>query len=89
MNITFTDKVAARLGRGVKRSILFVKAGDTYETPDEGEFTHGEEEQLKMWLSEGWAVETGKKTTIRKGAKGTGPVSKSEVKAPPGTPEEV
>ena len=82
MNITFTDKCPDRLGRGPKNGTLFTKPGDTYDVPEN--FAYGEEDQLKFWLSEGWAVETDSKPkrTIRKGAKGTGPVTKSEVDAP-------
>lgn len=85
MHIKFTDDCPSRLSRGPSKGVLFTKPGQTYEVPE----ILGKQEEacLAHWLDAGWAKEA-KKKKIRKGAEGTGPVAKSEVDAPEGTPEE-
>ncbi len=80
MNITFTESCPLRLGRGIRKSILFVHPGDTYAVPDD------EAGEAKSWIDRGWAKEDSvveevvKPKKGRRGSKGTGPVAKGEPK---------
>lgn len=89
MNITFTDSCPLRLGRGVRKSIIFVHPGDVYTVPED------ESGEAQFWIDSGWAKEITpnslsytegvgeevvKPKKGRKGFKGTGPVTKGEPK---------
>jgi hypothetical protein len=80
VNITFTDSCPLRLGRGIRKNIIFVHPGDVYTVPED------ESGEAQFWIDSGWAKEDSVVEEVvapkkgRKGFKGTGPVTKGEPK---------